>query len=95
MYATEKYNITFFDRISAQFFSETLNTNNVSTFFQELYLHKNAASEQCLMFIDWAIVDLIELAELDDLCEEALNIIVEQDALKTVHLQCRKPRKLS
>lgn len=45
-------------------------------------MHNNAASEECLLFIDWAIVELIELAALDNLSKDAVNIIVERDTLK-------------
>lgn len=82
VYATEKYNIQFFGSICAKFLSETLNTDNVFSYFQQCYVYENAASEECLMFIDWAIADLVEIAKPEDLCEEALTIIVERDTLK-------------
>lgn len=82
VYASEKYNIQFLQSICAKFLSERLNLDNVCSLFQQCFMYGNAAaSEECLMFIDWTIVELIGLGKLDDLNEEALIMVIKRDSL--------------
>lgn len=50
-------------------------------YFQQCFTYKTAATEEYLKFIDSKIEELIHLAKLDDLCEQALDLVIERDTL--------------
>lgn len=81
VYASHKYNIEFLDSVCADFLRERLDINNVCSFLNQCVLYNNAATEECLMVIDWTISDLIKLKKLDDLSDEALILLAERDTL--------------
>lgn len=90
VYAAHKYNIESLESICADFLFENLNINNVCSFLEQCFLYENAATEQCLLVIDWSITELIKLGKLDDLSEEALIMVVERDSLKIRELDLFK-----
>lgn len=53
-------------------------------------MYNNAVTEECLMVIDWAIDDLIQIGKLYDLSDDALIVVAAGDTLVVKELDLFK-----
>lgn len=90
VYASHKYNIEYLDSRCADFLIDRLDHNNVCCYLNQCYMYDNAVTEECLMFIDLTIEDLIMLRKLNQLCDDALNMVVERDTLRVKEIDLFK-----